>query len=153
MAGVATGRLPLLTYPQTSLDPKYPQPSLDLDFGALGVEDSECDTLPFDLDSDLSPGRGGGFSTASHGYGLDASESDVAVGAFVRLIEHAPPLQSGSCRSSVLSKSRPPGSAAVSAGSPGPCEAEAPAGAAYASSRISLAAGLSQLAKLRAQIE
>lgn len=147
-AGAPNGRLPLLT---------YPQPSLDLDFGALGIEEGECDNLPFDLDSDLSPGRGGGYSAASHAYELDASESDVAVGAFVRLIEKAPTLQGAPARSAALGKghkAEASGAGSGGSGGGGPFEVEAVAsGAGYPGSRITLAAGLSQLAKLRAQIE
>ena len=140
-AGLTTGHMPLLTYPQAQMD---------LDFAAMGMEESECDTLPFALDTDTSPGRSGGLLNMSLGYGLDASESDVAVGAFVRLIEHAPPLQSSTSRSMHLSRSRNCDSAAEVQGSR-PRDGGMSAGSGGAG--MTLTAGLSQLAKLRAQLE
>lgn len=123
---------------------------MDLDCGAMGLEESECDTLPFALDADASPGRGGILSHTSLGYGMDTSESDVAVGAFVRLIEHAPPLQTSTSCSTQLSKSKH-GDSTAGLRTSDPYEVSVSAGPGGAG--MTLAAGLSQLAKLRAQLD
>jgi hypothetical protein len=123
----------------------------DLDLSLAGLEESECETLPFALDSEASPRRQATAGLAGGGPAAD-DESDVAVGAFVRLIEHAPPLNGGRGAAG-LARSR------VGAGLPGVAgganliDAVEVSGDPGTGEGLTLAAGLSQLAKLRAQLE
>ena len=126
------------------------QPDLDLSFGA-GLEESECETLPFALDSEASPRRQPAAGAAGGGPAAD-DESDVAVGAFVRLIEHAPPLNAGR-GAAALSRSRAGGGLSGVAGGAKLVDAVEVSGESGAAEGLTLAAGLSQLAKLRAQLE
>ncbi len=134
----------------------YSAQQSDLDLSMAGLEESECDTLPFALDSEASPrlqpaaGPGGGFSGGGGAAADD--ESDVAVGAFVRLIEHAPPLNPGRGAAG-LARSRMGGSGlAATGGAPAADTNDFSAGSGAAEG-FTVAAGLSQLAKLRAQLE
>ena len=126
-----------------------------------GLDESECDTLPFALDSEASPrlqpaagapgGHGGGRGAAAD------DESDVAVGAFVRLIEHAPPLNpnraaSGLGRSKMAGVSPTAAASSTAGGATAADASDVSAGSSVAEG-FTLAAGLSQLAKLRAQLE
>ena len=125
----------------------------DLDLSLAGLEESECETLPFALDSEASPRR---QPSAGPAGGSADDESDVAVGAFVRLIEHAPPLNAvrgaaGLSRSRIVGGGLPNvagGPAGINLSEAG--EASGDSGTAEG---LTLAAGLSQLAKLRAQLE
>ena len=135
--------------------PHSAQQQSDLDLSMAGLEESECDTLPFALDSEASPrmqpaaGPGGGFSSGGGAAAAD-DESDVAVGAFVRLIEHAPPLNPGRGAAG-LARSRMGGSGLAATG--GAADTNDFAGASGAADGFTVAAGLSQLAKLRVQLE
>ena len=129
----------------------------DLDLSMAGLEESECDTLPFALDSEASPrlqpaaGHGAGPSSAGGAAAAD-DESDVAVGAFVRLIEHAPPLNPGRGAAGLARSRMGGGGLAASGGAPA-ADTNDVSGVAGVAEGFTVAAGLSQLAKLRAQLE
>ena len=128
----------------------------DLDLSMAGLEESECDTLPFALDSEASPrlqphaGSGGG--TSGGGGAAADDESDVAVGAFVRLIEHAPPLNPGRGAAG-LARSRIGASGLAAPSGVPAADARDTSGGSGLAEGFTVAAGLSQLAKLRAQLE
>ena len=123
-----------------------------------GLEESECDTLPFAIDSEASPRPHPPSAAGCITGGMAAAddESDVAVGAFVRLMEHAPPLNAIRATAG-LARSRTggtgPTTAGAAAGGATAADVGDSSGGSGVAEGLTLAAGLSQLAKLRAQLE